>query len=287
MRILLTGAGGLVGRALTTRLLGAHEVVPLTHQELDVRRAEDVRAAIKRTRPDLVINCAVTGVDECELDAELATAINVDAPRNLARSAQAEGGAFLHFSSNYVFGGDRSDGHFYTQDDEPHPVNRYGMTKLEGERAVLDACERSWIVRTSWVFGRGKESFLATLPHALQSARSVVAVTNVFASATWVEDLVERMERIITRTDYGLYQVTNSGVCSYAEFADAAADVLGLPASDRRSLIRRTSSSAVPRPARRPRWTPMRCTLSERAGLPPMRPWQEALEDYIACDVLP
>ncbi|HEU4521264.1 MAG TPA: sugar nucleotide-binding protein, partial [Thermoanaerobaculia bacterium] len=138
MRIVVTGASGLVGRAIVRRT-GA---TGLTHRDLDITDESAVRETVARLRPDMVINCAVIGVDDCETDPQLARAINIEGPRNLARVAPA----IVHFSTNYVL----------------DPVNVYGRTKLEGEQAVLDANSASLVVRTSWVFGSGKESFLST-----------------------------------------------------------------------------------------------------------------------------
>src|ERR1700719_1599489 len=143
-------------------------VTALTHRDLDITDA----AAVQRTvgNFDLVINCAVIGVDECERDPTLARAVNIDGPANLARAAKS----ILHFSSNYVFEG--RDERLYAIDDEARPVNEYGRTKLEGERAVLRLNRNGYVVRSSWIFGPGKESFISTVHRRLRAGERARAV---------------------------------------------------------------------------------------------------------------
>lgn len=279
---MITGAGGLVGRELRGRLSGSEAVIALRHDELDIADASAVRASVEKHRPDLIINCAVIGVDLCETRPDLARRINVEGPAALADAAQSIGSSTLHFSSNYVFDGSRTDHQFYTIDDAIHPVNEYGRTKLAGEREVVNRCERTWIVRTSWVFGQGKDSFLATAASRLAAGERIQAITDTFASTTWVRDLTARVSEIIQRADYGTYHVVNSGICSYASFAEEAARILGLSCDRARQLIDRQSEDQLKRPAPRPRWTPMACLMSQRTGLAPLRDWREALTDYIA-----
>src|SRR2546423_5223448 len=227
MKIIITGAGGLVGGVLSRRFARSHEVLALRHADLDVTDGEAVRRRILSESPRLVVNCAVLGVDECEREPESARAINVEAPRSLASAAAEAGAEFLHFSSNYVFGGGDAR-ESYTTDDEPRPLNVYGETKLAGERAAREANARSYVVRTSWVFGAGKESFLSTAHRELLAGRSVRAITDTRACVTYVGDLPRRVEEIIGLGRHGTYQVVNSGVCTYKDFAEEAARLVGL-----------------------------------------------------------
>lgn len=278
---MITGAGGLVGRALNETLVATDEVIALNHRQLDISDASAVRRMVEERRPELIINCAVIGVDLCEERPDLARRINVVAPAALADAAESIGSSLLHFSSNYVFDGLRSDRSFYTIDDAARPINEYGRTKLAGEKEVLRRCERSWIVRTSWVFGGGKDSFLSTAHRELAAGKRIRAITDTFASTTWVHDLVRRVSEIVRRTEYGTFHVVNSGVCSYAVFAEEAAGFLGISPDRAGQLIERVSEDQMNRPAPRPRWTPMACLLSQRSGLPPLRDWREALAEYI------
>ncbi|MBW3563639.1 MAG: NAD(P)-dependent oxidoreductase [Acidobacteria bacterium] len=282
MRVMIAGAGGLIGAALSRHFSARGETVPLLHRDLNIDDPQQVRKMVASIAPDLIVNCAAVGVDECERDPERATALNVRGPTLLARAASGAGAAFVHFSTNYVFSGDRTDRGFYLPYDTPEPINTYGRTKLAGERLVSAECSQSWIIRTSWVFGHGKESFLATLPQKLMAGVPVVATTDIFASVTYVDDLVTQLHHLIRLGDYGIHHITNEGVCSHAEFAKTAAQILGLTPSEHDDLIEPRSADALIRSAPRPRWTPMHSASSAHIKLPPMRPWQQALAAYIA-----
>jgi dTDP-4-dehydrorhamnose reductase len=286
MRVVVTGASGLVGRALTRRFAApsiesprpaergeggrrpgeGSEVFRLTHADLDITDRDAVRRKMAQLRPDLIINCAVVGVDACEDDPKLAKAVNVDGPRNLAEVAQT----IVHFSSNYVFEGAVEK--LYDIGDETKPVNEYGRTKLAGERAVAAACRNTIIIRSSWIFGPGKESFISTVHRELRAGKSVRAVSDIWASTTFVDDLVLRVVEIVDRREYGLHHVVNAGVCSNATFALEAARIVAAPAH----LVQSVSTRDTHR-APRPRYTPLR-------AMPPLRDWREALAAYISAD---
>lgn len=280
MKIIITGAGGLVGGSLARRFAERHSVLAPTRAQLDVTDGDAVRRLVQKESPQLIVNCAVLGVDECEREPDAARKINVEAPRLLASACAEVGAEFLHFSTNYVFGGGAEK--FYTTEDEPRPVNVYGQTKLAGERAALEASARSYVVRTSWVFGAGKESFLGTAHRELLAGRRVRAITDTWASVTYIADLAARVEEILGRGRYGVYHVVNEGVCTYLEFAEEAARLVGLSSDESARLIERVTEAEMNRAARRPRYTPMRCTLSEEIGLQPLRGWRDALADYVA-----
>ena len=280
MKIAITGAGGLVGQHLARNFANKCEVRALSHQDLDITDSAAVRQWCERERPMLIINCAVIDVDLCEREPTLAQAVNVDGPRYLAEAAASVKAEIMHFSTNYVFDG-RTHGRIYTQADEAWPINNYGQTKLAGERAVQAANSQSYIVRTSWVFGRGKESFLATLPRKLRAGEQVRAITDVWASATSVNDLVGRVAELLAHRRYGIYHIVNSGVCSYHEYALECARLVGLDQTQTTALIEAVSEDEARRLAERPRYTPMHCLQSAELGLPPLCDWRAALAAYI------
>lgn len=256
---MITGASGLVGSHLAGVLPDA---VALTHRDLDITDAD----AVRRVRADVIFNCAVIGVDDCEADPAHAEQVNVEGPRNLAQT----GAIIVHFSTNYVFDGEADVP--YTTNDLARPINVYGRTKLDGERAVLEANERAIIVRTSWVFGDGKQSFLSTCAAKLARGERVQAIGDTFASTTFVEDLVTRTLDLVRRQTFGVHHIVNEGVCSHETFAREAARLVGV---DDRTLIERRTEASMNRLARRPRWTPMLPSA-------PMRPWQDALAEFAA-----
>jgi len=284
MKILIVGAGGLVGKEFARQFSNGHQVLALTHSDLDITDAPDVRRIIRNESPALVINCAVLGVDACELDPSLAWAVNVTGAENLARVAADVDAEFLQISSNLVFGSTRTDDSFYTVKDVPNPINVYGQTKLAGERAAVAASRRSFIVRTSWVFGAGKDSFFSTAPRSVHAAKKIRAITDAWASATYVCDLVSRVREILTYRYYSTYHVVNDGLCSYYDFALEAARILKIPDSDLTQLIEPVKFCDFRLQAKRPRYSPMRCTVSEELGLAPLRDWRAALAEYIVGD---
>ena len=281
MKILIVGAGGLVGNALSQRLAGSHDIVALRHLQLDVTDAAAVHTKVSNTRPDLILNCAALGVDASEVDPRNAQAVNVTGAQNIAGAANGHGATLVHFSTNYVFDGTLPRGRFYTADDKANPPNVYGRTKLDGERAVKSGCERYFIVRTSWVFGRGKPSFFGTLPKLLVERRPVRAIRDMWANATYVNDLVDRVMEIVARGRFATYHVVDSGVCSYYDFALETARVVGLSPAQVAKQVEPVSMAEMNFSATRPRHTPMSCKASLALGLTPLREWRAALPDYV------
>ena len=284
MKILIVGAGGLVGKEFARQFSDGHQVVGLTHRDLDITDTPGLRSVVLNERPAVVINCAVLGVDACELDPSLAWAVNVLGAQNLARATAGVDAEFVQISSNFVFGGTRKDDSCYTVKDVPAPINVYGRSKLAGERAAVAASRRSFIVRTSWVFGAGKDNFFSTAPRSLHAGRQIRAVTDAWASATYVCDLVSRVHEILARRYYSTYQVVNDGLCSYYDFALEAGRILKIPDSDLMHLIEPVKLCDLRLQAKRPRYSPMRCTVSEELGLAPLRDWRAALAEHILAD---
>jgi len=281
VKILITGASGLIGSHAAQRLGREHEVVALKHADLDITDRESVSRCVSDAKPVLIINGAVIQVDESEQNPAKAHAVNVEGPRNLAEAASKMGAEFIHFSTQYAFDGESIGRAPYTVKDEPQPINVYGKTKVTSEQAVIDACPRSYIVRTSWVYGSGKDSFLCTAHKDLRAGKRVRAIVDIWSSTTYVEDLIERVLRILQRRRYDIYHVVNEGVCSYHEFALEAGRLVGLSRERVESLIEVLKEAEMKRVAARPRYTPMRCLVSEELGLGPMRDWRSALAAYV------
>lgn len=281
MIILITGAAGLVGHHLAQRLSSEHEVLALNHSDLDITDQDAVDKYVADAKPALIFNCAVLQVDESESDPAKAQAVNADGPRYLAEAASKAGAEIVHFSTQYVFRGEPVGRAPYTITDESAPLNVYGKTKLFGEEAVHEACARSYIIRTSWVYGSGKTSFLCRVYNDFKEGKRVRAIDDIWSSTTYVEDLIDRV-MMIRRTDFhGTYHVVSTGICTYYEFALEAGRLLGLARRELDTLIEITHERDMKRIAPRPRYTPLRCLLSEELGLPTMRDWREALAAYV------
>ena len=282
MKIAITGAGGFVGKELTRFFSARHQVLALTRHSLDITDGHAVRRIITDARPDLIINCAVSGVNNCEANPSMAHAVNVAGPQSLAEAAVEIDAEILHFSTNYVFDGKREAGSFYTNRDAALPINEYGETKLAGELAVRMSAPKSYIIRTSWVFGAGKEdNFFGFATRALTERKRLRAVTDVRASVTYVVDLIARIDEILALHHYETYHVVNDGDCSYYEFALEVARDLRMSSAEIDSLIEAVTESELQRNASRPHYTPMRCLVSEELGLPALRCWRTALSQYL------
>ena len=261
-------------------MASAHDVASLTHSDLDITDRDAVQRTFADLKPALVYNCAVLQVDECEQNPVKAEAVNMSGPRNLAEAAHKIGAEIVHFSTQYAFEGEPVGRAPYTVADQPGPVNVYGRTKVAGEEAVRAACSRSYIVRTSWVYGSGKNSFLCVVHDDLKAGKKVRAIDDIWSSTTFVEDLIDRSLEILRVGHYGTYHVVNEGTCTYYEFALEAGRLAGLKRAQIDALIEITHERDMRRVAARPRYTPLRCLVSEELGLPPMRGWKSALSAY-------
>jgi dTDP-4-dehydrorhamnose reductase len=278
MKVLITGAGGMVGRLLAEhcRSLG-DEVEAFDHAGLDITDERAVRQAFAGARPDAAVNCAAwTDVDACELDPQGAFLVNSQGVEILATASRLAGTAFLTISTDYVFDG-RREGHFYTQRDDPHPLSAYGASKLEGERRAQAAYARTVVVRSGWIFGPGGKNFLATALERARRGERLRAISDSYGTPTYAADLAARL-RELTRLDLpGVYHVVNSGDgASYEDFARAAVEAAGANGFEIESIL----TDSLRRQAPRPRNSRLRCLLSKAIGLRPLRHWREALGEF-------
>ena len=270
-----------MGSHLARTLAPEHDVAALRRFDLDITDREAVRRTVADLKPAVIYNCAVLQVDECEQNPAKAQAVNVRGPQYLAEAANEIGAEIVHFSTQYAFEGEPIGRAAYTVEDEPRPVNVYGRTKIAGEKAVRDVCPRSYIVRTSWVYGSGKNSFLCVVHDDLKAGRKVRAIDDIWSSTTYVEDLIDRCMEILRTRHYGTYHVVNEGICTYYEFALEAGRLIGFTRAQIDALIEITHERDMKRIAARPRYTPLRCLVSEKMGLPPMHDWCDALAAYV------
>jgi dTDP-4-dehydrorhamnose reductase len=269
-KILVSGSGGQLGLELAALLpWRGHEVVTLSKGELDVADFGAVRLALEEHAPDVVVNAAAyTNVDGCETEADLAYRVNALGPRNLAQICEERGYDLLHVSTNYVFDGE--SGRPYEPFDTPNPISVYGRTKLAGEGYVRQLTNRWYVVRSAGVYGRG-HNFVRTMLR-LGVERDVLKVKDdELISPTYAADLAEGIAELIEGGHYGLYHLTNSGSCSWYEFAKEIFELAGVEVE-----VVPVPGSEYPLPAARP----ANGALSP-LGSPKLRHWREALEDYL------
>ncbi|PYS82361.1 MAG: dTDP-4-dehydrorhamnose reductase [Acidobacteria bacterium] len=280
MRILITGACGMVGRALADHCAArGDEVAAFDRAGLDITDERAAREAFGRVRPRAVINCAAwTDVDGCELDPQRAFLVNSQGVEILATASRLAGAAFVTVSTDYVFDGRKPEG-FYTQRDDPHPMSAYGASKLEGERRAQIASARTVVVRSGWIFGAGGRNFLAQVVERMRRGERLRAISDSYGTPTYAPDLAARLRELAELDLPGVFHVVNSGEgTSYEGFARAASEAAGATGVEIESIL----MDSLKRPAPRPRNSRMRCLLSEGLGLAPLRDWRDALGEFAA-----
>lgn len=277
-KILITGTGGLVGRASVEhcRAIG-DEVVAYDREALDIGDAVKVEEVIARESPDAVINCAAwTDVDGCESDAAKAERVNATGPENLARACRRVNAGLLTISTDYVFDGAKEG--FYTQRDDPRPLSVYGRSKLEGERRPQLEYARTIVVRTGYIFGPGGRNFLSTMVERARRGETLKAITDSWGTPTYARDLAIRLRELIELDLPGVFHVVSAG--EGATFESFAREALKLAGCDP-ALIHPVQMVSLSRPALRPRNSKLRCVLSPALGLPPLPHWQEGLAHFV------
>ena len=277
MRVLVTGAGGMLAQAVVPALEHAgHEVVPHTRAALDVTDAARVLAAVASARPDWVCHLAAyTDVDGCESKLDHAMNVNGEGAGHAAAAAREAGAAVLAISSDYVFAGD--DARPRRESDAVGPVSAYGRSKLAGEEAVRAANPRHLIVRTAWLYGRGGKNFVDTIRERALAGAALSVVDDQHGSPTWTEDLAAVLVELMEKSATGTMHATNDGDCTWHEFAREICAQVGA-----RVDVARRSSADLGRPAKRPAYSVLDTSLLQRTlghGLPH---WRDALARYVA-----
>lgn len=276
MRILLTGADGQLGTELVPALAAHGEVIGTTIRDLDVTHP-DCAHRIAALGPDWVVHtAAVTDVDGCEREPGTALAVNAEGTRRVAEGCRRAGAGLVYLSTDYVFDG--SKGAPYTEWDPPAPLNAYGRSKLEGERAARALAPRWLIVRTAWLYGTRGRNFVKAILGKVQAGEPLRVVDDQVGSPTYAADLARAIGLLLSQRRTGLYHLTNSGSCSWCAFAR---EILRLTGGDAASVVPITSGE-LGRPARRPAYSVLENAAWAAAGFPPLRPWPEALADMLA-----
>ncbi len=280
LRILITGAKGLLGCELVQVLSPAHEVAAFGREELDISDPRQVEAALARYRPQWLVNAAAfTRVDACESDPELAFRVNAAGPEVLARAAARHGVRLLHISTDYVFPGDRPAPLPYRETDPVGPLSVYGHSKLAGEEAVRGVLgEEGLIVRTAWLYGLGGPNFLKTMLRLALAdpGRTLRVVDDQHGSPTWARRLAEQLKELIEADARGLFHASAEGHCTWYELATTFFELLELPAR-----LVPIPTRDYPTPARRPANSILDNRRLRELGLNVMRPWQEDLEEFV------
>ena len=284
MRILLLGATGQVGAEVARACAGGAELLAPGRGEADLARPEMLAPLVQRTAPEVIVNAAAwTAVDRAESDREGAFTVNAVAPGVLARAAAERGALFIHYSTDYVFGGvsDRP----WREEDPTAPLNVYGESKLEGERQVREAGGEHLILRTSWVYGPRGQNFLLTMRRLFGEREEVRVVHDQLGAPTTARHLARATAAIIGRGrsgDRGLFHVTAGGVASWYDFAVAIHQRLARRGPLRTTRIVPIRSEEFPTPARRPRYSVLDSSRFAAAYGVVAPSWTDLLDETIA-----
>jgi len=295
MRILITGACGMFGRDLIEVLSEGHELylldvkpfpVSLSSQfstlPLDITDGEKTYRQVTKINPDIVIHTAAyTDVDGCETNRDLAFRINGLGTRNIALTCQRFDTELLYISTDYVFDGEK--GEPYAEFDRPNPQSIYAKSKYWGELYINSLSNRFYIIRSSWLFGKNGKNFVTTILNLAKEKKEIEVVNDQIGSPTYTKDLARAIAQLIgaEREDssnranlYGIWHITNSGQCSWYEFAREILQGSGV-------LVKPISSEKLNRPAKRPKFSVLDNYVWRLQGWEPLRYWKEALKDYL------
>ena len=287
MRILLLGRDGQVGWELRRTLLPLGELTAFGRQDLDLSDPDRIREVIRTVRPDLIVNAAAyTAVDRAENEPELARAVNAVAVGVLAEESLEAGASLLHYSTDYVFDGSKSGA--YDEQDEPNPLNVYGQTKLEGERAIRAIGGAYLILRTSWVYSLRRESFVTKVLRWAREQEIVRVVSDQIGAPTWARALAEATAQVLSQgvsdirellTHHtGIYHLAGAGSASRYEWAQMILELDPRPEEQVVKELLPADATDFPTRALRPRDSTLDCTRFESHFGVRLPPWPKSLE---------
>ncbi len=289
MKIMITGSHGQLGNELQSILklgkseigtipeaLSDAEIIPADIDELDIADNAAVMAFVNECRPDVIINCAaMTNVDGCESDYETAFKVNAMGVRNLAQAAKENGAKLIHISTDYVFAGDGTRP--YVEWDRINPQSAYGASKALGEKYALKFCDKTFVVRTSWLYGYIGKNFVKTVRRVIRERGGITVVNDQRGNPTNANDLAHHLLKLALTQEYGIYHCTGEGECTWYDFAVKIAEYSGLG-----DTVKPCTSEEFPTPTKRPAYSSLRNLALECTVGNEMRDWQSALKEYIS-----
>ncbi len=273
MRVTLFGASGLLGQELVRELSG-EQLTALSSRDVDLRDHTRVREVIRDSRPDWVLlSAAYTDVDGCESNRDLAFAVNCEGAIHVAEAARETGSRLLFLSTDYVFDG--AKGSPYGTSDTRNPASVYGESKARAEERLLGILPEVCIARTSWLFGHGGKCFPATILKLASTRPEISVVNDQRGSPTFARDLASALVELCRKSAQGIVHMTNSGDCTWFEFASEIVRASGLPAK-----VKPVTTAEFPRPARRPAYSVLSPESLQEYGIQ-MPDWRDALRRYL------
>ncbi len=280
LNVAVTGSAGLFGQGLVEVFRSRHTVFPLTRAEADITKAEEVRVALAKFRPDVIVHAAaIPDLDICEADPGKAFLVNVEGTRHVVEAAQEINAAIAYISTDAIFDGKKQTP--YTESDATHPPTVYGRTKLLAEQMVRDL-PAHWIFRVSVLFGPGKTNFVEKGLRKIAAGEEYIAASNQVGTATYTLDAARKIAEVLESRHYGLFHLSNVGACSRLELARHAAALSGL---DPEKVIGKPVEQ-MGRLAPRLNYSVIEMKALKQAGFALPRKWEEALAEYIRALVL-
>ena len=305
MKIVILGAGGRLGAALMREYREKYDIAGFDHAELDLASLDDVRGKLGAMNFDVLINAAAfTNVDACETERDRAFRINAEAPGVLAEICNEKDAKLIHFSTDYVFDGEKRAP--YTEEDQANPISAYGESKLAGEKNVLAADDGHLVVRVSWVFGPDRPSFVDAMIKRAQQDEKIDAISDKFSTPTYTHDIAEMLAGVLDDWSrapragrpgagrlHGILHFANAGKCTWQEYAQWALDccrdagislkgrTVGALKLSEMTRLRQGSGGQAPWVARRPVYSVLSTAKYTELTGTSSRAWREAVADYI------
>lgn len=280
-KVLLLGKDGMLGSELLSRLENkGYEVVGTTYKTLDICNRDDVINKANEVKPDIIINCAAyTNVDACEVNYDVANAVNGVAISNIAEAANMQNAILVQISTDYVFDGKLDITKAYTEDMEPAPVSAYGKTKLLGEENAAKA-NKYYILRTAWLYGLGGKNFVKTMLELSKTRDEISVVCDQHGSPTSTTTLCEIIEQILEKEpEYGIYHSTNEGFTVWSDFTKKIFELAGIKTKVK-PITSEEYKNMYPNSSDRPANSMLLKNKLHSVGIYP-RKWEEALEIYL------
>ena len=275
MKILITGSNGMLGHDLIEVLNNNHELILTTSKSLDITDKDHVISFIQENNPDIVINSAAyTDVDGCEENQETAFSVNGDGVKNIALGCSEINCPLVHISTDYIFNGENTVP--WLEDDEIGPINVYGKSKLKGEEEILEILDKFFIIRTAWLYGINGGNFPKTMLELAKNHSEITVVYDEVGTPTYTLDLARAISQLIETDFYGIYHITNSGSCSWCEFAKYIFEV-----AEKDVKVIPVTASEFARPAPRPHYSVLNNKKWIENGFKPLRSYKDASKEYI------
>lgn len=282
MKILITGANGMLAKEIKEKFAQGNELILTDVAELDITNREAVMKYVEEKKPELIINCAAfTAVDKAEEAGGIVEKINADGPGNLAKAAKANDAVLVHVSTDYVFGGDLDVEKDYKEDDPKKPVTAYGITKLHGEEQIQENTDKYYIFRTAWLYGIGGNNFVKTMLKLGEDRDELSVVADQHGSPTYAKDLSEIIYQAVTKKiPYGIYNSTNEGYTTWYDFTKAIFEYTGTICKVNPVTTEEYIEMMKVTQAKRPKNSQMSKEKLEKAGIE-VPQWEDGLKRYL------